>query len=152
MKQVISRCVRHPISLLLIAAVLALAAYTFLLHPKDLRSAAGLSGVEAEEVASVTVTFPHPGYARSEDPALIARGLELLESTSISRRSYGQLLSLGGGNPYTISFTLADGSTIALREVQKKFVFDREEFIAGLLAITDGCETKDGYPTVSPDP
>ena len=49
---------------------------------------AELYGVEAEQVAEITVTFPWPGYARTEDPALIARALALLEDTAVSRRSW----------------------------------------------------------------
>ncbi len=141
---------KAPVAAAVLAILAVLALYTFLLHPGDLRSAGGLSGVEAEEVASVTVTFPWPGSARSEDPECIAEALELLEDTPISRRSYGRLLFPGGGNPYSLSFTLMDGSTVSLREVQKRFAYDEEKFTAGLLAIADGCETKDGYPYEAP--
>ena len=141
---------RHPALVRLIFAALAAAAvlalYTFVFRPRDLRAAAGLSGVEAEQVAEITVTFPWPGYARTEDPALIARALALLEDTAVSRRSYGHLVTSGDGNPWSVSFALTDGTTVSLREAQRGLVFDREAFAAGLAAIADRCESRDREP------
>ena len=128
---------KAPVAAAVLATLAVVALYTFLLHPGDLRSAAGLSGVEAEKVASVTVTFPWPGSARSEDPECIAETLELLEDTPISRRSYGRLLFPGGGNPYSLSFILADGSKVPILKTLEGRTFSKVYLNLGMNNLGD---------------
>lgn len=142
MKSFLSGLTKRPV-LLLTAATAAMLLYSFLLLPDDLRSAAGLADVEAEQVESVMVLFPWPGSAQSQDPELIAQGLALLDDTPLSRRSFHSVKSAlfpGSGNPFTLSFTLKSGETVSLREIQQEFVFNEAAFTESLLALADQCQ------------
>ncbi len=146
MKSVLSSLTKRPVLLLLTAAAAIALLYSFLLLPGDLRSAAGLADVQAEQVESVTFLYPWPGSACSRDPVLIARGLALLEDTPLSRRSFHSVKRAffpGGGNQFTLSFTLKSGETVSLREVQQDFVFDEAAFTERLLALADQCPQED---------